>query len=248
MKFKEFGNNKLPKIVILHGGGLSWWSLEPVINILSQKYCVITPIIDGHGEDGDTTFISISNSSKKLITYIDEMYNGQIHALCGLSIGAQIVVEILSKRSDICKYALIESALIKPLKFIKSLIVPMIYMSYPLIKRKWYSRLQAKTLLVPVEKLDQYYKDSCSISRTSLINITISNASFKLNPNIKNTKVKVLIFVGEKEIKIMKKSAIELNAALKNSELKIIPKCGHGELSLRKPEEYCNYIYELLSK
>lgn len=28
MKFKEFGNRELPTIIFLHGGGLSWWSME----------------------------------------------------------------------------------------------------------------------------------------------------------------------------------------------------------------------------
>jgi pimeloyl-ACP methyl ester carboxylesterase len=28
MKYKEFGNKKSPTIILLHGGGLSWWSLK----------------------------------------------------------------------------------------------------------------------------------------------------------------------------------------------------------------------------
>lgn len=245
MLFKEFGNKDLPKIVVLHGGGLSWWSLEPVISVLSQTHFVIAPIIDGHGEDGNTTFISITESSKKLVAYIDDMYNGHIYALCGLSIGAQIAVDILSRRKDICQFAVIESALVRPLKIMRTFLLPMITISYPLIKQKWYSKIQAKALFVPSEKIDRYHDDSCRISKTSLINISISNGSFVLDAKIKETKAKVLILVGEKEIAIMKRSATDLNEAIPNSQLKIISNSGHGELSLLRPKEYCSLLYEL---
>lgn len=246
MKIKEFGETNNEKILLLHGGGLSWWSLEPIIRILSKDFHVITPVIDGHGEDGETTFISISTIAEKIISYIDENCGSSVKAICGLSIGAQIVVDILSKRYDIARFSIIESALVKPVKFLNLLYLPIINISYPLIKYKWYSRLQSKVLFVPDENLDKYYEDSCKISKESLINITLSNGLFKLDPNISNTKTKVLILVGEKEIKNMKQSAIELHKNIKESELVIVPKSGHGEISLLRPIEYCNYLCNLL--
>lgn len=71
MLFKETENKSLPTIILLHGGGLSWWSLKPIINQLQDKYHVVTPVIDGHGEDGFETFVSIEDSATKLINYID---------------------------------------------------------------------------------------------------------------------------------------------------------------------------------
>jgi pimeloyl-ACP methyl ester carboxylesterase len=245
MKIKEFGKTDNEKIIILHGGGLSWWSLEPIIRILSKEFHVITPVIDGHGEDSETTFVSIGNVSEKIISYIDENCDGSVKAICGLSLGAQIVVDILSKRYDISQFAIIESALVKPIKFLKLLYLPMINMLYPLIKYRWYSKLQAKALLVPEEQLDKYYEDSCKISKESLMNITFSNGTFELDSNISNTKAKVLIFVGEKERKIMKQSAKELHEKIKGSELVIVSKSGHGEISLRRPKEYCDYLFRL---
>ncbi|WP_246578320.1 alpha/beta fold hydrolase [Clostridium frigoris] len=50
MIFKEFGNKNMPVIIFLHGGGLSWWSWNPQIEFLQNDYCIVTPIIDGHGE------------------------------------------------------------------------------------------------------------------------------------------------------------------------------------------------------
>lgn len=70
MIFKEFGNKNMPTIVFIHGGGLSWWSWKRHIEALKNDYFIVAPIIDGHGEAGDTTFISIQKSAEQVIEYI----------------------------------------------------------------------------------------------------------------------------------------------------------------------------------
>ena len=71
------------------------------------------------------------------------------------------------------------------------------------------------------------------MTKDSLINMILSNGTYKLKKNEINTSAKVLIIVGEKEPAIMKKSAIELNNRIANSKLYIIPKMGHGEIELK---------------
>ena len=242
MKFRTFGDKNLPAIVLLHGGGLSWWSLQKIVHELQPSYYVVTPIIDGHGEDGEETFISIEDSANKLIRYIDSELGGKVHAIGGLSIGAQIVTEILSARHDIANYAIIESALVYPIISAAALTVPTYKLCYGLIQKKWFSRLQAKTLFVPDNMFQQYYEDSLKISKQSLINITLSNSNYRLKSTISNTKSKVLIIAGEKELGVMKKSASALNKAIPKSKLNIVLKLRHGELSLVYPLEYVRTI------
>jgi pimeloyl-ACP methyl ester carboxylesterase len=242
MKFRAFGDTNLPAIVLLHGGGLSWWSLQKIVNQLQSHYHVITPIIDGHGEDGEEIFISIEDSANKLIQFIDSELGGKVFALGGLSLGAQIVVEILSCRDDIAHYAIIESALVLPLPYL-SLLVPITYkLCYGLMKKKWFSRLQAKTLFVPDELYQHYYEDSLKVSRQSLINIALSNSNYRLKQTIRNTQSRVLIIVGEKELPAIKKSAYTLHKAIPASTLYFAPKMRHGELSLAHPSKYVKII------
>ena len=84
----EFGNKNLPKIILLHGGGLSYWSLSGIVELLKDDYHVVTPIIDGHGENGNETFMSIEQSADKLLEYIDKACDSKVFVLGGLSIGA----------------------------------------------------------------------------------------------------------------------------------------------------------------
>lgn len=244
MIFKTFGNPADPVVLLLHGGGLSHWSVEPLVQLLSPDYFCITPIIDGHGEDGDTTFISINDSALKVIDYIEQNHGGSIHAICGLSIGAQITLEVLSLKEQICRFSIVESALTIPLRF-KSLIELTTTMAYPLIKQKWYSRLQAKSLLLPSHMFESYYRDSCKISKESLRNIISSNSTYKLNENLNRTKAKVLILVGGRELKVMKQSSNLLQDLIPQSEKLVLPSYGHGELSQMHPDQYCEYFRKL---
>ena len=237
MKFREFGSKDKDTIVLLHGGGLSWWSLQKVVEILIKDFHVITPVIDGHGEDGENTFVSIGDSAKKLIEYIDLNFGGKVLAIAGLSLGAQIATEVLSERTDITQYALIESALVLPIKGTAAM-ASLNKLFFGLIKQKWYSKIQAKVLAVPEEWYELYYEDSVKISKQSLINITLSNGHYSLKTAIADTKAKVLIVVGEKEISIMRKSALKLHEAISGSELYIARNLKHGELSIVYTQDY----------
>lgn len=248
MIYKEFGNKNKPVLILLHGGGLSWWNYKYEIENLSRDFYLILPIIDGHGEDYKTTFNSIEDVSYKIIDYIQKNFKGHIYAIGGLSIGGQIVLDILSKENNIAEFAIIESALVYPSSLINTLISPVYNLLYNLIKYRWYSFIQAKSLNIPSYLFEQYYEDTSKMSKQSLINISKSNESFSLPNSIKNTTAKVLILVGEKEISIMKKSASLINVTISYSVIEVLSGYRHGELSLCHPELYTKIITKFLIK
>ena len=246
MKFREFGDINKKTIILLHGGGLSWWSLQNVIDKLKNEYYIITPIIDGYGEDAEEDFISIENSARKLIHYIDTKLGGSVFTIGGLSIGAQIVTEVISNRKDIAQYAILESALVCPIAGTEWMTVPACKMSYGLIKKRWFSKLQAKELCVPKAMFEKYYEDSIKISKQSLIQTILSNGTYQLKGNISETKAKVLILVGEKEVKQERKSAQLLHTVIPDSKLIVIPNLKHGEYSLKYTEKYCETLRQFV--
>ncbi|MEG0878756.1 MAG: alpha/beta hydrolase, partial [Oscillospiraceae bacterium] len=129
MKIIEYGEQNSKVIMLLHGGGLSWWNYRDEANLLKENYHVVLPMLDGHA-DSDTPFTTIENNAKELIDYIDQNFHGAILAIGGLSLGGQILVEMLSQRNDICKYAVIESALAMPMTLTAALIAPTFGISY----------------------------------------------------------------------------------------------------------------------
>ena len=69
----------------------------------------------------------------------------------GLSLGGQVLLEIMSQSREICDYVLIESALEIPSKFTYLMINPVSSSCYGLIKYKWFSKLQFKSLRIKKE-------------------------------------------------------------------------------------------------
>jgi len=248
MVFKEFGTINAPTIILLHGGGLSYWSWESVISLLTPEFHVVTPILDGYGENANKTFLSIENSADQVINYVKEQCNGHIFAIGGLSIGAQIVTEILSQNANISDFAVIESALVCPIRGTRLLAVPMCKLSYKLITKRWFSKLQAKQLCVPNAQFERYYTESIVISKQTLVNTILSNGTYKMKEEIKKTSAKVLVIVGEKEITVMQKSALMLHRAIPNSHRYIAPSMKHGELSLTQPKQYVEQLKQLFSQ
>jgi DUF1680 family protein len=85
------------------------------------------------------------------------------------------------------------------------------------------------------------------MTKESLINITKSNGAYSIPSTLCNSKAKVLVLAGEKELPIMKKSAALINNTIKGSHLNVISKCGHGEISLAYPKEYLNLLQQLFT-
>ncbi len=244
MIVKEYGKSNKDIIMLLHGGGLSWWNYEEVSEILKSNYHVILPILDGHsGSDRD--FTSIESNANEIIEYIDNNYNGNVKLIGGLSLGAQILLDILSKRDNICEYAIIESALVYPMKMTNKLIESSINMSYRLISKKWFSRLQFKSLKIKEELFDKYYIDSSNITKDNMISFLKANSNYHLK-NIKTNKSKSIVIVGSKERPIMIKSAKMIHDELINSELEILSGYYHGDLSINHPNEYAEKVKELI--
>ena len=247
MIFTEVGSRAHPTVILLHGGGLSDWSWKGVAEALVERYHVVTPVIDGHGEDGRTEFHSIEDSAAKLIRYIQCRLKGKVYAIGGLSIGAQIVCEVLSREPAITEYAIVESALLLPVKGVTVFTAPACGLCYGLIKRRWFPKMQAKTLCVPDEWFERYYRDSLRISKQSLINMIRSNGKYSLKRSIVDTAAKVLILVGEREAGVMRKSASLLHSTLSGSVLYVASGLKHGELSLVYPQQYVGLLEGLFA-
>ena len=244
MVAKEYGKSNKDTIILLHGAGLSWWNYEEVSELLKDEYHIILPILDGHtGSDND--FTTIEDNADEIIKYIDENYNGKVKLIGGLSLGGQILLDILSKRDDICEYAIIESTLVYPMKLTNKLIVSTIKMSYSLISKQWFSKLQFKSLKIKENLFNKYYNDSSKISMSNMIAFLKSNSNYCIE-NLRNIKTKSLVFVGSNERSIMIKSAKKINNELVNSELKILNGYYHGDLSINHAEEYVSKVKKLV--
>ena len=245
MRYVEYGKENNNIIFLLHGGGLSWWNYEEVAKSLQNDYHIILPILDGHAES-DKPFTTIEDNAAEIIAFIDAHFGGCVFLIGGLSLGGQILLEILSQRNNICKCAIIESALVIPSKLTYSMIKPAFGSCYGLIQRKWFSKLQFKSLKIKSDLFDCYFRDTCSISKKDMIAFLQANSSYSLKEAIKNCTAKVYVFVGGKENNAMQKSAQIIHQTLQESLLQVLPELYHGEFSINQGKDYANKIREII--
>lgn len=233
--------------MLLHGGGLSWWNYREAATLLAEQYHVVLPVLDGHA-DCDAPFTTIEENAARLISYINAHFGGRVTAIGGLSLGGQIAVEMLSRRPDICRCALIESALVKPRKLTHAMIGPTFGASFGLISQKWFARLQAGYLGIPKALFEDYYRDTCKISKADMIAFLQANSMYAIKPGLTGTKAKVKIVAGAREQKSIRDSAALLNRAIPGSCMEILPGLRHGELSLGRPEQYAKILTDWIGR
>jgi pimeloyl-ACP methyl ester carboxylesterase len=160
MQFFESGQNHTNTILLLHGGGLSWWNYREAAALLGEAYHVILPILDGHA-GSDRPFTTIEDNAAEILSFLDERCSGAAKLIGGLSLGGQILLEMLSQRKDVCAYALVESAAVLPARLTNALIAPAFGSSYGLIRNRHFAKLQFQSLHIKPELFEDYYRDTC---------------------------------------------------------------------------------------
>ena len=228
-------------VMLLHGGGLSWWNYREEARLLERDYHVILPILDGHA-GSDRPFTTIESNAAEIISFIDSHLDGQVFLIGGLSLGGQILLEMLSQRKDICRCALVESAMVNPSGLTDALIGPTLACSYGLIRNKRFARLQFRSLRLDPELFDDYYRDTCLISRSDMAAFLKASASYALKDTIAACEARVRILAGEKETLGIRKSAGMIHKCIPGSELAILSGLYHGEFSINHAREYVQII------
>ena len=246
MRYVEYGTQNHDTVILLHGGGLSWWNYREVAQLLADKYHVVLPIQDGHA-DSEHSFVSIEENAARLIAYIDKHHGGSICALGGLSLGGQIAVEMLTQRPDVCRFALLESTLVKPSRLTHALTKPSFGMSYGLIKQRWFAKLQADYLGVPQNLFEDYYRDTCAITKADMIAFLKANCAYSIKPALRDAQAKVHIVFGSKEQASIRTSGKLLNHTIPGSTLQSLPGYTHGDLSLNHPQTYAQMLLTMIS-
>lgn len=245
MKTVEFGKLNKDVMILLHGGGLSWWNYRETAELLKNRFHIVIPILDGHS-GSDRSFTSIEDNAKEIISYIDKKFDGRILLAGGLSLGGQVLVEMLSQRKSICEYAVIESTLVMPMKITEYLISPAFSLCYPLIKKRWFAKLQFQSLHIQSSLFEDYFDDSSLIKKEDMISFLRANSDYKLKDTITDCRAKVLVLVGGNERRIMRKSAELLVKKMKKSTLEVLPQYNHGELSMNHGMEYAEKLLQLM--
>lgn len=245
MRFQEYGSRQKETVLLLHGGGLSWWNFREAAELLQDEYHIILPILDGHAES-DRPFTTIEDNASEIIAFINKHLDGSVLLIGGLSLGGQILLEMLSRSKDICSYALVESAAVIPSKLTNALIAPAFGSSYGLIKRRGFAGLQFKSLHIKPELFEDYYRDTCRIQKRDMIAFMQANTSYTLKDDFKEASAEIHVFVGDKETGEILRSAEAICKMRPSCKLHRMKGLRHGEFSINHADQYAAAIQQIV--
>ena len=111
---RESGPVSAPTIVFLHGGGVSGWSWQPQIEAFPD-YHLLVPDLPEHGRSLAEAPFTIPDAAERVANLIrDRGHGGRAHVI-GLSLGAQIAIQLLAAAPEIVDHALLSGALVRGL-------------------------------------------------------------------------------------------------------------------------------------
>ncbi len=245
MNYREYGAGNARKIILLHGGGLSWWNYREEAEMLEGDYHVILPNLDGHA-GGDRDFTSIGDNAEEIVDFIDARFGGHVDLLGGLSLGGQVLLEMLARRGDICRHAIIESACVVPSRLTARMVGPALDCSYGLIKHEWFSHLQFRSLGMKEALFDDYFRDARAITKRNMAAMLRASSEYALSDGVRAAAAQAHVFVGGREDPRMQVSARLIRDALPACELEVLPGWTHGAFSLNHAEAYAARVREIL--
>lgn len=212
---KETGRQNAATVLFLHGGGGAGWMWEPQVTALSQHYHCLVPDMPGHGQSNMHRF-TIHETVQQVERLIrDRAHNSKAHVV-GLSLGAQVLVQLLASYPDRINRAFVSSALVRPLMLTKLLTPSILHWTYrfgvePFKGSKAYTRLNMRwSAGIPDNYFEPFEVDYQQLTDVRFAEVMSENVRFRLPDGLENVSVPTLIVVGKREYRVMKQSAKDL--------------------------------------
>jgi len=229
LHIKEVGVENSQTIIFIHSGTLANWMYNEQIKVFKDYHCLI-PDLPEHGQSIGVKPFTIKNSAEKIINIIEnKAHNGKAH-LVGISLGAQIILQILSIKPNIVEDAFISGTLTRTIPETEKFLELLNYTTrtyIPVMGTDFFIKANMRSYNMPKHLFDNFKKSTQIINPDALERILKENMLFKLSDDLKKVKTPVLVMAGEKDYKIIHESSYNLIKTLKNSQGYIAPKVGH---------------------
>lgn len=227
LHYEEYGDKDAPLLLFLHGGGVSSWMWNEQICYFTNYHCVAVDLPE-QGKSIEAGDFSIQQSAVQVMEVIEKLANGKETAVIGFSLGAQVVIQLLSDYPKAIQYAVINSAFVKQSQIAEKRLIPLMQLAFPLIKNRTFAKFQAKALSVNDNHFETYFSESRQMKPDTLSRIIRENMSFEIPDPFSKAESRILVTVGENERAVMKNSAFKIIESNKNGSGIIIGNAGHS--------------------
>lgn len=219
-----FGSPSGPTIIFVHGGGIAGWSWRPQAQAFLDYHCLV-PDLPGHGKSLAAGVCTVERGAGVIAELIRTRANdGKAHVV-GLSLGGQITIQLLATAPEVVDSAVVSGTNVHPLSWAR-VFMPLVRVSVPLLRIRWFARLQAKAFSVPDDCMEDYLRDSFATDAGLLQGMVESSLSYRMPRGLPADK-RVLVLAGSREVKAMFRSARDLTQAMPLAVARVAPKARH---------------------
>lgn len=161
--------------------------------------------LDGHGEEHAIPYVSTEKTADTLMKYMEEHCNGHLFALCGVSLGGQIVIELLSRKFDLVEKVIIDGSLCYPQPAMAYFCIAAVRLfgrflfSEKACRRQLdlMPKLLPKKMLYPEEIKAHYLQDMPRTPRETLYTIYRTYMmKYRLKESVQDSNAEVMYFVS----------------------------------------------------
>ncbi len=184
---------------------------------LEADYHCLVPDLPEHGQSQDAGPFTIFDAARQVAALIHtRAHGGQAH-LVGLSLGGQVSAALLGLTPKLVDRAVLSGVMARKPGgggWGLGLIGPLLRLYMPFKDHPALIRANMRSLAVPEAYYEQFAADTRRASRAALERIFAANLSFELPPGLTHRQNPTLVLVGEKEQRLMKRSARALSGSL----------------------------------
>jgi pimeloyl-ACP methyl ester carboxylesterase len=222
----ETGINNQASILLIHGGCVSGWIWAKHTRNLSEFHCII-PDLPLHGSSAGFEPFSIKESARYMETLIrTKAHGGKAHVI-GLSLGAQIAVELLGMAPEIVQSCIVSGSLLCPIKG-QLFLIGLTKVCMPFKESHFLLKTGMNAMNIPEEYFSCFQRDIINLKKPHLIQLMKETLSYSLPSELDHVNVPTLVLVGQHQSGIIYRCARELEYILPRGIAYVVSNSNHN--------------------
>ena len=243
MTFNIYGKKENPSLLLIPGLGVSFEIFLPLIELMKDKYYIVTVGIDGFLIGKESHFTSVNDQAGQIISYVRGNLNGHLDVAYGLSLGGKILSRIMERNEIVVDHAIMDAApllplpkwSVDPLRYYQSLNVWTCYHWTGFWKFVFHSHY-FDVLLDECKKVWPYGKGKA---------VRDGYKDVYTNKLESIQGAHIYYWYGTKEAFVAKPQAEYLLKLFPDAHIEVFPKMNHGQLLIDHPEEIAARILNM---
>jgi pimeloyl-ACP methyl ester carboxylesterase len=214
---RESGSLGAPAIIFLHGGTMSGWSWEPVVQRMQGYHCLV-PDLTGFGKSSQHGPFEMGRAADAVAEVIrSRVGSGRAH-IVGWSLGAQVGVQLVATEPKLVDRAVLCGTVINTMPYVRLTrfllgLVNRNTLYRRVIKRYWNSHLAG----IPAARIEDYREDVRVITDGQLAHIVVASAGFTMPEGLDKSDSPALFLTGAEEMPAARRWAATLARQMPNA-------------------------------